>query len=86
MNDNDIADKLSKYILKNFLFAEESEVLDINESFIQNDIIDSTGVIELVSFVEEEFGISVADDEIIRENFDSINKISSFVSNKLTES
>jgi len=53
-----------------------------NDSFLEKGIIDSTGILELVSFVQQTFGITVHDEELLPENFDSVNKIVSYVSKK----
>ncbi len=79
----DIRKKVKGFILENFLFEEDEKALDDNASFLENGIIDSTGVIELVSFMEEEFGISINDEELIPENLDSIINLTSFISRKL---
>ena len=53
------------------------------DSFLENGIIDSTGVLELVSFLEEKFGIEVADEELIPENLDSITNVVNYLQRKL---
>lgn len=69
------------FIIENFLF-EEDDNLKEDTSFLENGIIDSTGVLELVMFIEETYGISVEDDEIVPENLDSISKIAEYVQRK----
>jgi acyl carrier protein len=69
------------FIIENFLF-EEDDNLKEDTSFLDNGIIDSTGVLELVMFIEETYGISVEDDEIVPENLDSISKIAEYVQRK----
>lgn len=70
------------FIIDNFLFGNGSEMIDTNQSFMENGIIDSTGILELVEFVEEHFGITINDDELIPENLDSLENISLFIRNK----
>ncbi|SCZ55978.1 acyl carrier protein [Thiohalomonas denitrificans] len=70
------------YILDNFLFTDDDSALQNQESLLDRGIIDSTGVMELVAFLEEEFGIGVADDELLPDNLDSIQQIVGFVSRK----
>jgi acyl carrier protein len=60
------------YVLDNFLFTDDQTALKDSASFLEEGIVDSTGVLELVMFVEQEFQISVDDEEIIPENFDSV--------------
>ena len=69
------------FIIENFLF-EEDENLKNDTSFLENGIIDSTGILELIMFVEETYGISVDDDEMVPENLDSISNITAFIQKK----
>ena len=77
-----IDQKLRHYILENLLFTDDESALNNDDSFLEKGIIDSTGIMEVILFLEEEFGIQVADKEMIPENLDSINNIVSFVSRK----
>ena len=70
------------FILKNFLFSEDESVLKNDGSLIASGAIDSTGVLELIMFVEQTFGIKVADEEMIPENLDSVEKIIGYVNRK----
>lgn len=71
------------YILENFLFSDDESQLDDSSSFLEKGIVDSTGVLELVMFVEETFDISVEDDEILPENFDSVAQLAQYVYAKM---
>ncbi len=71
------------FVIENFLFGR-AEALTDDESFLESGIIDSTGVLELVVFLEKTYGIGISDDELIPENLDSINNISRFLLVKLT--
>ncbi|GBE40183.1 MAG TPA: acyl carrier protein [Nitrospirae bacterium] len=73
---------IKKFILENILFEDDENALDYDDSFIEKGIIDSTGVLELVNFIEEEFSVSVDDEEMIPENLDSVNKLAGFVNKK----
>ena len=66
------------YVLENFLFTSDNGQLQDNVSFLEEGIVDSTGVLELVMFVEETFGITVEDEEIVPENFDSVQKLARY--------
>ena len=66
------------YILENFLFTTDQGQLQDDASFLEEGIVDSTGVLELVMFVEETFGITVEDEEIVPENFDSVQKLARY--------
>jgi len=72
---------IRNFIIENFLF-EEDENLKPDTSFLENGIIDSTGVLELVMFIEETYGITVDDDEIVPENLDSISNIARYIQRK----
>ncbi|MGB3390833.1 MAG: acyl carrier protein [Pseudaminobacter sp.] len=74
------------FIVENFLFGDESYALAGETSLIDNDLIDSTGILELVTFLEERFSIHVADADIVPANLDSIARIDAFVNAKLGES
>lgn len=75
---------VKEFIIENFLFGEE-EQLQLDTDFFDKGIIDSTGVIELVDFLEESFNISVDDEELIPENLSSLQKIDVFLSKKLSQ-
>ena len=68
--------------MQNALFGSSERSFNDEDSFLEKEIIDSTGVLELVSFVEERFGIEVGDEELIPDNFDSINKLGEYVRRK----
>ena len=76
--------KLREYIFDNFLFTEDENALGNDDSFMEKGIIDSTGILEVITFIEEDFGITVKDEELIPENLDSINNLSAFIQRKKT--
>jgi acyl carrier protein len=78
--------QIRQFILTNFLFSSDEALLQSDESLLDRGILDSTGVLELVAFLETRFGIRVADDELVPENLDSVMRIASFIENKQTES
>ncbi len=80
-----IKSQIRRYILENFLFTDDEARLRDDVSFLEEGIVDSTGVLELVMFVEETFGIEVADEEILPENFDSVERLTRYVEAKLRE-
>lgn len=79
-----IADEVKAFIVKNFLFGQTVELAS-DQSFLQSGVVDSTGLLELVAFLEERFGISVEDRELTPENLDSLANVSRYVAEKLTE-
>ena len=74
--------KIRAFIIENFLFGDSNNLED-NTSFLEEGIIDSTGVLELVNFLEEEFEIAVEDEELIPENLDSIDNVTAYLDNKI---
>lgn len=73
---------ISKFIVENFLFGDGSKFSD-DIDLLKTSTIDSTGILELISFVEEYFNIVVQDNELTQENFSSVNRIKSFLNVKL---
>lgn len=76
-----IKQQVRQFILDNFMMAAAAEIPD-DASFMDRHIIDSTGFLELISFVEETFGIQVTDEEMVPENLDSLNSIERYVQKK----
>ena len=74
--------KIRKFIVDNFLFGDESISLKDDVSFLETGTVDSTGMLELIAFVENEFKIPIGNDELNPENLDSINNIASFIYRK----
>lgn len=75
--------KIRAFITTNFYVADTASLSD-DASLLENGIVDSTGVLEIISFLEREFGVEVADNEIVPANLDSIGKLTSFVAKKKT--
>jgi acyl carrier protein len=67
------------YLLENHLFSSDDGQLGNDESLLEKGIIDSTGILEVIMFLEEKYGIKVKDSEMLPENFDSVNNIVRFV-------
>ena len=83
---HDISLAVRRFIGENFLFRDDGEAITHEQSLLDAGIIDSTGVLELVCFLETTFGIEVQDDEMLPENLDSIRAIANYVSRKLESS
>jgi acyl carrier protein len=81
--DNSV--KVREFVVENFLFGD-GEALKDDTSFMEEGIIDSTGILELVFFLEETFGFSVEDDELVPDNMDSLQNIARYVDRKLDAS
>ena len=83
MLKEEIGESVRNFILKNFLF-DNSRPLRGNDSLLGTGIIDSTGVLELINFLQETYQVKFEDQDLIAENFDSVERIQSFVSSKLS--
>ena len=79
MNQLDVIARVTGYIQDNFLYMRPDVILKSDDSLLENGIIDSMGVMELVSFLEEAFGVRVADDDITEDNFGSVSAITRYV-------
>lgn len=70
------------FIIENFLFGDTSQPVGDEDSLIDNNLVDSTGVLELVFFLEQTFGIEVGDGEVVPANLDSVGAMARFVAAK----
>jgi len=77
----DIKNAVRQFLLDNFVMGSDAVIAN-DDSFMKNHILDSTGFIELIMFVEETFGLKVADAEMLPENFDSLANIEAYVVRK----
>ena len=78
-----IEDQLKDYIAKNLLFSDNGFKYDDDASFLEEGIVDSIGVLELVAFIEETYGITVDDVDVTPDNFDTVNNLTAYVQGKL---
>lgn len=78
-----ISEIIRKFLFENYLFGYDENEFSNDSSFLDYGILDSTGILELIVFVENEFDIEVEDSEILPENLDSVNCVSRFVYNKI---
>ncbi len=77
-------EELRQFVSDNFLFGKNGAMLGDDDSFLDKGIIDSTGVLELVAFLQERYGLQIDDRDLIPENLDSINNLSKFVGSRLS--
>ena len=75
--------EIRQFIITNFLFGQDRGKLKDDESFLDSGIIDSTGVLELVGFLEQRFNIAIDERELVPDNLDSVERVSSFIERKL---
>ena len=78
----EIQEQIRQYILENFMYSDDASALTNDRSLIDSGIMDSTGVLELVGFIEETFEVQVDDTELVPENFDSVDKITGYIKRK----
>lgn len=79
---SDIRARVRAFIDENFLYRDDTVALADADSLLESGLVDSTGVLELVSFVEDEFQLHMADDEIVPENLDSVQAIAAYIERK----
>ena len=80
----EIAEQVKDFIINKILIGASDVSLDPDESFLQRGILNSTGILELVGFLEGHFKITCKDEDITPENLDSLNAVSAYVQKKLT--
>jgi len=79
--NQDIARRVRAFLVETFLLGDDDGFGD-HESLLDNGIVDSTGVMEVVAFLEESFNIVIDDDELVADNLDSVARLAAFVSRK----
>ena len=84
MTRREVEEKVSTFIKRNYLF-DENKSLDPKASFIGTGVLDSTGILEMISYLEEDFHVTFADDELTGENFDSVERVVAILMKKLQD-
>jgi len=79
-----VRDKIRSFLIDNYIYGTPPEGFDDDTSFVSSGALDSTGVMELILFIEEQFGIKVKNEELIPENLDSVNRICQYVESQQT--
>lgn len=78
-----IHQQIREFVRMNFLFDGSGAELDDHTSFMEEGVVDSTGVLELVLFVEETWGFTVDQEDLLPDNFDSVDALASYVERRL---
>ena len=78
----ELKEKVRQFITTNFYVADPASLKD-DQSLLESGIVDSTGVLEVITFIESELGVAVEDAEMLPENLDSVNNVVKFVQKKL---
>ncbi|MDB5104051.1 MAG: acyl carrier protein [Fibrobacteres bacterium] len=81
-NTQEIKAKVRRFVIDNFLMGDAPSMLKDGESFMETGTIDSTGVLEIVTFLEEVFRIKVDDKDLIPENLDSVDNLARYIAGK----
>jgi acyl carrier protein len=81
MSDS-LRDRIQKFILENYLFTSDRSALGLDDSLLGRGIVDSTGMLEIIMFIEEQLGVTVKDEDMIPENLDSVSRIAAFVESR----
>ena len=82
MNSN-VSHTLERFIVDELMMGDQQTRIDPDASLISSGVVDSLALLRLIAFVEEQFGVTVEDEEVMPENFETLNIIESFVSAKL---
>ncbi len=78
----ELRQKVRDFILNNFMMGRKANELGDSDSLLSKGILDSTGVLELVGFIEQNFKIAVDDDDLVPQNLDSVNNLVTYIKNK----
>ena len=82
LQDPPVRELIRQFLQDNFVFAELDRTFEDGDSLIAHEIVDSTGFLELVTLLEQTYGITIADEDMVPENLDSIDAIAGFVARK----
>ena len=74
-----VRDKVRDFILQNYLFTTDPAALGLDDSLLDRGIVDSSGMMEIIFFIEEQLGVKMREGEMVPDNLDSVNKIAKFV-------
>ncbi len=77
-----VREEIRSYVLDNYLFTDDQSKLEDDNSFLETGILDSNGVMEIIFFLEDEYGVAISQEEMIPENLDSVSRIVKFVEAK----
>ena len=78
-----IKNQIRQYIARSMLFSDNGFKYDDDASFLEEGIVDSLGIMDLVGFIEETFELTVADEDLTPDNFDSVNKLANYIEHRL---
>lgn len=79
----DTTQKIRTFVLDNLIFGQDGDQFSNEDSFLENGLIDSIGILTLVEFARDTFGVAIDDAEVVPDNWDSVRRIADFVQTKL---
>jgi acyl carrier protein len=82
VSETEIENEIRKFIIENFLFGDASAAPRSDQALVQSGLVDSTGILEIVAFLEAKFEVTTADEELAAENFGTVATIARFVAQK----
>jgi len=77
-----LREQIRTFLLHNYLFTDDPLALSFDDSLLGRGIVDSTGMLEIIFFIEEQLGVKITDEEMVPANLDGVNKIAGFVESK----
>jgi len=83
VEQNVLSGEIRAFVVETFLLGQDGNGLSDDDSLLGERVLDSTGILEVVTFIEEKYGIKVEDEEMTADNLDSIGKLAGFVQKKL---
>lgn len=84
LDESLIEEQLREFLAENFILEDGGKGLESDESLTQSGVLDSMGVLELIMFIEEKFGVAIPEEDTLPENLDSIRRVVNYVSNRLS--
>ncbi len=84
MNYMNYLEKVQEFVIENFLFGDGAQLTE-ETPFLESGIIDSTGMLELINFLEDTYEITIEDEELVPENLGSLKNVSRFLKNKISQ-
>jgi acyl carrier protein len=77
-----LREQIRTFVLQNYLFTDDAAALGLDDSLLGRGIVDSTGMLEIIFFIEEQLGVKVKDEEMVPDNLDGVNRIARYVESK----
>jgi acyl carrier protein len=77
-----LREQIRTFVLQNYLFTDDPAALRLDDSLLGRGIVDSTGMLEIIFFIEEQLGVKVKDEDMVPDNLDGVNRIARYVESK----